>query len=954
MVIWMTMQRAQATLIGLMLFSSLVAAQPGVATPPKATPQPPSTSGRVVDVTGVPLRSAPGVIFAASVIESFSSEFITDREGNFKLEQAPKSPFHLAVFPAELTPKAPAPRLLKDRAALDLAPIKLDQGVSVSARLIDQDGEPVPGTIRFLSLQGVELPDLLKLRETVARADASGRVAFNSPPGAQVFFAEGPEHIGERFERRVVAKVVTTTPPTATAETASVDLGTVTLKRGLTLRGLIVNDLGEPLEGVILQTFLSQSSQTETFMARSKEGGRFELLGLREGSVLVSARLKGYHFENADFQAGDQDVSIVMARWGALAGRVVDDLGNPLSGARINFGGAGKLKGRALGGTLAKAADFKLEGLPPFTGHLRVTVPGFRPKTLEDVSVSSGQTTELGDVALDKGRTVEGRVVDAKGTAVPEARIEAWPTGTYERSRTAANLRGEFSLSGLSSGPLEVEAQAVGYGPARTRVEIDSAEDPDPLRIVLEKGAQLAGSVKTRRGVPVAGLIVQLRSKGDGSFSKQASTDATGSFEIKDVPAANLLLTVMASAGDAFMGMGMRSFSTVALRELQINVGQTRRVDLTLREIEVSGRVSGVSAPETLRVTFMNARGSVIGFGDGRVGGTIPSSSGLPRFAAPVDSAGAFRLVVDEPGSYNVVVESLIAPRAARLRQAVEIPELPPDVNEFAVDLTVTQIRMAGVIMEKGNERPVPGARLSAQAPDTATGATAQRDGRFEIFVPPGPLDVVITADGFNRRELKMTASEPLQEQKFEISRSTPTEETTLSGQVRLPSGEPASLAMLRAIPLDRDASFSLAVQADAAGRFAWTDAVSGRYVVWAFLGAERIGHVIGETGNSVEVTLGPAVAVTSAVVDSAGSPLTDAGLRVLSVDDLPLLSTVRLGPGFLPPGRVVLRGQTETHTGVATVDVRPGEPTSVVVVATPKPKAKPLIKSAEILPGDR
>ncbi len=57
----------------------------------------------------------------------------------------------------------------------------MDAGIAVRARLLDQHGEPVEGTVRFLSISGVDLPDSIRLRQIVARADADGRLQFNSP-----------------------------------------------------------------------------------------------------------------------------------------------------------------------------------------------------------------------------------------------------------------------------------------------------------------------------------------------------------------------------------------------------------------------------------------------------------------------------------------------------------------------------------------------------------------------------------------------------------------------------------------------------------------------------------------------------------------------------------------------------------------------------------------------------
>jgi hypothetical protein len=930
-----------AAILGTLLLAGTLSAQtPQAPAAEKAKPAPLPTptllaTGRAVDQAGAPIPRARGVVFGASVLAPMSSEFEADVDGRFTLKELPKSAFNLALFPRELGAKAPAPRLLKDRAAWDGAPIQMGTGVAVRALLIDQDGQPVPGTVRFLSIGDVDLPDLAGMREIQARADSEGRVSFNSPAGLHKFVAEGPEHIPVSFERRVAAAA----PKAISAENPVLDLGTFTLKRGLTLRGRVENDLGEPLKDVAITTYTNpRSPQIDRFKARSMDGGRFEIAGLVEGNVFLWTKLPGHYLEFMELQAGDQNASIVMARTGAISGRVLDDRGEPVSGASLNFRGSGKLTGRVLGSKKFPTPEFMFDELPPVAAHLQVTLPGFRPKTLENISVASGQTTAVGDITLDRGRTVTGQIVNAKEAGVPGARLTAWLTGTYERSYAAAEPNGDFSFSGLPSGIVEFETTAPGYSPKRHRVEIAAEEDPEPMHIVLESGGRVLGSVLTRRGSPVAGALVQLTSKGEATaWSKSETTNASGGFEIKDLPTSGAQLIVFGASSD---GMNMlSSYSSVASREIAIQAGGVTRADFVLREIEVTGRVSGTSPIEALRVYFSNPRGGTIGFGDGRTGGAIPTASGAPRFSATTDASGAYRLVVDEPGRYDVSVISLLPRRTTLLRQKVDVPDLPPDVHEFAADLKITDARLAGIVVDHESGRPIRGAQLQLGTGLTARGILAQSDGRFEAFVPLGSLDIAVTAQGYKPRDLQVTIAEKTADQKIELTRLNPGAETVLAGIARLESGQPAGLAMVEAHPLDGETKSFLTTQADAAGRFSWPDASPGRYAVWARL-VGRAGHAIGETGKEpVEINLHPTVAIKYVVVDEAGAEVKGAWLEALNIDGVPFWAVLRSGQGFLPPGRVLLRADSETHTGTATVDVRSAEPMSVTVQSTFKKK---------------
>jgi hypothetical protein len=899
--------------------------KPAVRAP--APPAPARNSGTIVDENGAPVVDARGAVFAASVLDGSSAEFATDRQGRFEVRNLPKAPFHLLVLPKRLDAKGPAPTLLKDRPGLENAPIRMEPGVPVRVRLIDQNGAPVEGTVRFLSVASVEFPDSLSLRESVARADPDGRIAFNAPAGAHVLFAEGPEHAGERFERRVTIK-----PPTTTgAPAAALDLGVVTLQRGFTLRGIAENDLGEPLAGVALTTFRTpQTPQTETFRAQTKEDGRFEMIGLREGGVLLTAKLKGHFTDNATVAAGDQNVRVVMARTGAVAGRVVDARGEPVKGARVSLRGKGNFAGRGLGQGTFQTPDFTLGELPPVVAHLLVGASGFRTRTVEDVQISSGQTTDVGEVVLDRGRTLSGRVFDGKGTPVAGARINAQLTGTYDRVTELSDAQGQFNLGGLLSGTIDVETHAQGFAPLATRIEISKDADPDPIQLVLEKGGLVQGTVRTRRGQPVIGAIVRLSPRTlRSNWNRMATTDARGSYELKDLPGGPVTVTLLGAGNDQFV--------PIMSVDLDLRPTETTRADMVLREIEIVGRILGASSGAGLRVSFQQNRGmGGMSLGDGRAGGVVPTATGTPRFSALTSEAGLFRLVVDETGPYRVSVETTQNPRATVLRQTVTIPDLPPDVGEFAVDLTVAGVRLAGTVVDKDSGQPIPRAIVGA-----GTGGMSGVDGRFETYVNPGTLDLPVTASGYDRGQFKITVTEGMPEQKFELSRVVPSEDRVLAGVARIADGAPAALASIVAIPLDPGKTRRLFVQADASGRFSWADAEPGRYVVWATLGDERAGRTVGKTGaDPVEVRLEPTVPVTYEVLDESGSPLKESPpLSVLTVDGLPCARVLLKGEGFLPPGRSVVMAGNETRSGRDTVDVRAGEPLRIRVLAKPIPK---------------
>ncbi|MEM1043960.1 MAG: carboxypeptidase-like regulatory domain-containing protein [Bacteroidota bacterium] len=81
---------------------------------------------------------------------------------------------------------------------------------------------------------------------------------------------------------------------------------------------------------------------------------------------------------------------------GKLAGRVVDDLGDPLPGANVI------LEDTQLGAAADADGNYFVIGVPVGTYDVTASFIGFRSHTVEDVQISSGYTT-LQDFELGRG-----------------------------------------------------------------------------------------------------------------------------------------------------------------------------------------------------------------------------------------------------------------------------------------------------------------------------------------------------------------------------------------------------------------------------------------------------------------------------------------------------------------------------------------------------------------------
>jgi protocatechuate 3,4-dioxygenase beta subunit len=287
-----------------------------------------------------------------------------------------------------------------------------------------------------------------------------------------------------------------------------------------------------------------------------------------------------------------------------LSGRVVGPDGRPVQGAKVFAGPAGDFNFLPLDTvdqrlmTGAKRSDavtdaegrFQL-GLGGET-HVRLAVraSGFAPLDAER-TLARGER-DLGDVALEQGVVLEGRVIDQTGRPVAEAQIHSRPRSAGF-TMEMAGVRGRPPLATTDAGG-RFRIDMLASGP--WRMLVSSEEHPDKtfdgeserpgavtrnLEFALEEGAQIAGRVTGAPADALAKLQVNAQQRaendesggdgivfGPGGFTlpRKAKVGADGSFVVRGLKPNQSYRLDAQKSDSGFFGFGTVSRNGVSAK----------------------------------------------------------------------------------------------------------------------------------------------------------------------------------------------------------------------------------------------------------------------------------------------------------------------------------------------------------------------------------------------------
>jgi hypothetical protein len=578
---------------GLLLFLAALTGAEGLQAPPKPAPAKPAPAAPtrsaakappittlVLTVTGPAGKPVEGaVVVVVPVVGAFlpsgsvSSEklrsAVTGREGGARLDALPPGPWHVTVKARGLVP-----RTLRRVASGPLA-VRLEKGGSITG--VVRDG-------------------------ATSRPVAKARVAIDAERQAPSAWSDDPTRnetatdAQGRFRLDGIGVGVVTlaarAPGFARAERTGVRAGAnveLFLFPGASLAGLVRDDDGRPVPGATVRAEADQGWGAPP-PERTDARGEFRMAGVREGEYTVVAREGGRApgFAVAVVEPeGEATVSVVLSEGGYATGRIVDAERRPLAGRVRLDGFAGRSLPEFASDVLTAQAradgTFALGPLPLGSLSLDVSAPRHVSRQVTVEIGARGRAPDLGDLVLDRGLSIAGRVRERGGRPLAGVSLRAERHGAGESSEAEAASEddGAFLLAGLGSGRHDVTASAAGYVAARSIADAGG----EPVELVLEPGGQIEGRVVDGDGDPVDNAFVsaeeQSRSQGSASAVFEKAEDGSGRFTLRDVAAGTYALYARAE------GRGQGSLAGV-------RVAAGRSTNVGTITLERGGVVRGV------------------------------------------------------------------------------------------------------------------------------------------------------------------------------------------------------------------------------------------------------------------------------------------------------------------------------------------------------------------------
>lgn len=597
---------------------ALLTAGPSPTPKPRPTPAP-VLEGRVQGPDGKPIAGA--IVVARSKTATWTDPPLsttTDAAGSFRLPVKTGAAHDVwaharGLAVAKREDVRPGPSLL----------LRLEHGGAIEGVVRNSSGAPVAGA-RVETEPNDRVPEWAAGAGTAtATSDRNGRFRLTGLDRRPHSIAASARRYGRAGRENVLVG-------------RRVELFLVP---GGSVSGVVVDADGRALPDVAVRLEGIQPRRSVPSARTTDAKGRFGFDGLIGGTYALVARHPRFGVAlSPGIEVGsEEDVrrDVILLPGVAVTGRLVDPDDLPVTGRIVVGEIAGEPAPRsvadALGSDSAADGRFRIEGVPLGPGALSVTAPGFAARRVDFDARPVPPGTDVGDVTMDPGLRLRGRVRARDGAPVSEAQLaghQRFGPGTSLRAQGTSDENGAFVLGGLKPGRVYLWVRARGLATHSSEVEAGASD----LDLVLDPAGAIAGTVVDDRGAAVPSFRVGAESGNYQGDTQDEFSPDDGRFLLESVAEGLWTVSVVAA------GYGRAAVSDVVVRP---------------------GRVTDLGRVSLKRGASI--RGQVVAFDDSPVPGATIQGFATQSMAvdmdgptASSDAQGLFELRGVSPGSTTV------------------------------------------------------------------------------------------------------------------------------------------------------------------------------------------------------------------------------------------------------------------------------------------------------------
>jgi protocatechuate 3,4-dioxygenase beta subunit len=313
------------------------------------------------------------------------------------------------------------------------------------------------------------------------------------------------------------------------------------------IRGRVTTEGSRPLRRVQITLMTTSQGIGDLRISASTDGqGRYELRDVPPGSYRLRAVRAGFITVEygqrtvnqpgltVDVRPGHavERIDFALARGAVLAGRLFDDAGEPMQGARVEAQELRYVGGRRApfpGGTALTDdnGEFRISGLQPGLFYVRASssemwlddegrtlgfaptyFPGGAPRDAQVVTLGAGQERLNLDFSLSASRVarISGAVFSAAGAPAAGQRVvlateyhEIGVVSTAGMRNIAAGVDGSFEFVDVAPGHYRLASQGQDDGVAVLHLDV-TGEDIGGLTMRRQTGSSVSGTITTDAG----------------------------------------------------------------------------------------------------------------------------------------------------------------------------------------------------------------------------------------------------------------------------------------------------------------------------------------------------------------------------------------------------------------------------------------------------------------------